>query len=221
MVEIPQSRKELFRNFRQHERFREIYDRAREYLPFYAARGNLEDFKKDFAGAVYEDLIYTALDAATPEGMILLSPQQTFEFFQDLYPDVPDIHNVFQSSLENVSVPDGLLFRLSSGSALIPKAVLEYTLSSKLAKVQRKIEGWQALKDKFPQLFSNTNYVFVATKTSMEKGYSQRHFQEVNFIYAPFTAGQFKDYVNSLIAHYNPNGQGPLASVLVNNNSSY
>lgn len=104
---------------------------------------NLQEYTERLQGKVFELLAYATLSAWQPDNRAVLSPRDTVDFFQTLYPrhrriDIPGGHG----TIGGVYVPDGLVVEMRKDGPQILK-VLEYTKNVdakiKEGEVERRI----------------------------------------------------------------------------------
>jgi hypothetical protein len=160
-----------------------------------------------FYGRLYQDVVYWALSLGDPAPLVpgLLNPEVTLEYFHHLYPDKKIIPNNFGlESIENVSVPDGLVFN-QDGVTIAD--VYEYTLRRPLDVFNKKVNAFYRHIDNFPGLFNTAGLVFCVprdTDTKSILGLSDR----IDVIELPFSRVQLTTYGKKFIDQFSLNQPG-------------
>ncbi|MBI4452176.1 hypothetical protein HY637_01985 [Candidatus Woesearchaeota archaeon] len=200
----------IFLKFERNELFIQLIEQAKAYLGGQRSQGEINSFQSDFAGAVYENLAYILLGAAQPQASILLSPDRTAEFYARLHPNAPRRrHPLKGNQIHGFYTPDGAVIDMSGGRLLI-SSVCDYTLFPR----ENAKEGARLPKDeyftkkhlrfrqelaRFPQLFRNASLSFFIPKN----GYRPKILAGMaNFEEMPFSADEFRKYVDSLTTKY-------------------
>ncbi len=191
------SRKDLFRDFKKREAFKKLYGKALEYHLLPHTDQELKEFRRRFAGKLFQEIVYTYLaERQFPYG-VLLSPERTLEFYSRLYPTKPRIKKILGlDSLIDKYVPDGLLIE---GFGDVEKIVIlfEYTLTGDRLSFESTYKGFNKSKKDSLDFFTEASLTFVTPENSE----SPTRFTNDKHIYTyemPFSRKQFRDFIDSL-----------------------
>lgn len=142
-----------------------LFENTYTYFNSWAASGEkteISDIKKAFAGRVFEDYAFAFESRKHLYPNVVLPPDKTFLFFQCLYHDRPVSQGFVGPLIKDISVPDGLLVRLSSEAAEIV-GTYEYTLQrdSETQYFQNKYDASKERIKKIPKFFNKPDLIFV------------------------------------------------------------
>lgn len=180
--------------YRKDDRFRNTYHTAMGYalLPSLNRMGNLEN---NFAGHTFEEIayIFCALKE-TRDGVTVLSPERTNQFFKYLYPNAPRVKFPFrEDSLGGDSTaPDGIGIDELDPTNNTVRNIYEYTLSGKEDEFREKYTFFRERKHKFPQVFANASLVFVVPKSLRMPEVTA---SDIRFIETTFTRHDFRNFM--------------------------
>lgn len=154
----------------------------------------------ELAGKVFQEIAYEYTAARISEYFTLLSPDDTLDFFSDLYPSKVKRRNKYNlTSLMGVAVPDGLLYdqRLQQfpENPDIISALYEYTLVSDLnSYLNSKVYAIRKILGEFPSLFGEAEIVFVIPH-GRDKAKGLENFGTIKTL--PFTSKEFSVYLRN------------------------
>lgn len=194
--------------------FRSHFEHSPHFQPFVdRVHGLLEShtpvsahaFMESFTGSLFEELAYVGLLRSISSKFLLLSPQETIEYFTKLYPKVALRQLGLQITLSDEYVPDGLLF----GKDGKVKRILEYStqgIESQLVKyMQSKARHVGHLRKRFPHIFGETELVVMFThdvhQTLIREGGKPRG---VTLQPVPITSHHVHQYAHQLARRHFP-----------------
>lgn len=195
------SGKSILSWFEESDSFRQIYEQAMEYHLMPHTDEKLGQFRRRFAGRLYEDLAFSFLTSIEYPSRIVLSPKRTLAFYQRLYLDSDVIEEGFGlDSLEGIFVPDGLVVE-EQGSVERIVAVSEYTVRGDEGYFKRKLRGFSSESEEYPQLFDDAYLLFVVPDQAalIRNAPKSGNFK---FRTIPFTHEQFRDFIDSIYERY-------------------
>ncbi len=199
------TRKEVFKDFKKSERFKQAYRGAVRYHLVPRTEDELLENRKDFVGRLYQDLAYLVFASKQTGFSVLLSQERTSEFYKTLYPDAKEVQWPYGiTSLQGISVPDGLLVEEHDGDKSI-LAVVEYTLTGSSHYLEEKFHAVCIAKDRFPTLFSDASLLFVMPKNRVMPRILKRGDIELQEL--PFTHLQFRDFIDGVYEFYRSSGE--------------
>jgi len=200
--------------FKGTDRFREIYQQAVDYLHEHITDERYEEFEKHFIGRLYQELAFAYLALKETSG-VLLSPERTLIFYQELYPDADRLEHIFGlDSLEGISVPDGLLIDEVWGVEHISE-VWEYGLNCNSGYRGKKHREFQDNSEHQSGILDSATLLFIRPRKILQRNSPGEEFtpSEFDFDYLPFTYRQFVDFFRDIHDNYRLDGDPDCATL--------
>ncbi len=193
------SGKDVLQWFEQSEKFQEMYRGAISFHLLPRTDSEIEEYRCRFSGKIYQYLAHCFLAGKQTGNRILFSPQRTLEFYKSLHPEADEIDGPLGfNSLEGISVPDGIIVERAENNRIL--TICEYTLTGINSYFEKKYRGFTIDKRKFPQLFANTQLLFVTPElTDIPTAITKR---DGAVLFLPFKHNQFRNFVNKIYSHY-------------------
>lgn len=193
------SRKDVLQWLEESENFQEMYREAILFHLLPRTDYEIEEYRSRFSGKIYQNLASCFLAGKQTGSRILLSLQRTFEFYKSLHPEAEEIDNPLGfNSLERISVPDGIIVERAENNRIL--TICEYTLTGINSYFEKKYRGFNIDKRKFPQLFADTQLLFVTPElTHIPTAITKR---DGAVLFLPFKHNQFRNFVNKIYSHY-------------------
>lgn len=171
-----------------------------------------DELREDFVGGVYQYMAYILMAEPLKEidqNLGVVSPNRTLSFFMQRYPEAKKIdHHFGLGSLDNVSVPDGLVHRKGPHANHFI-GMCEYTLVSRDEKFDDKYTAFIDHREKFPGFFSSDTKLFIVIPRSKEFKPIIQEKEDVEIITTPFNRSEFRTYINYLYENYPSHQDGP------------
>lgn len=188
----------IYRWYLNTDRFKKAY---KEAAGFYLSPHSPQDSKDNldnFSGKIFEDIAYFILaKKQLDEDRIVLSPEKTFKFWENLYPDRRKKEFPYGGrALKGISVPDGLILEGIAGRGTI-LTKCEYT-SSEMVKIEKKTNGHEKDKLNYPDIFNDTSVLYVAPEGILKD-------REV--LRLPFSNLQLGTFINYIFLNYPENDE--------------
>lgn len=185
-------RKELLMAFGLSGRLERIY---REGVAIFAVPMSDEEFQdrmSNLAGGVLGELCFIN-EAAKAE--TVLSPGNTLEFYEFLFPGRRVINNAFSlGAINGISVPDGLLV----DDDFIVRKVYEYTANGMPDYYREKTRHFEGRKRDFPDIFGESELRFI--RPLNDNDFPKALGFPIEYI--PLTYNQLRNYAGNLCFHH-------------------
>jgi hypothetical protein len=153
------------------------------------------------AGRVFEDISFGLLSGANKEDRLLLSPENTYELVNFLYPNGERVQNIFRNKgikAKRSFVPDGI--ELSSGeSGYQIESVLEYTLNRNVSWGQ-KYRRYSGMVQSFPSIVSGNSHLILVLPSNVPARLKPVEHDDIVVLHAPFKKGEFHEELKVLVA---------------------
>lgn len=153
------------------------YEKSEAFAGMVDIGGN----RSDFAGKVFEDVAFIHTALGFPYQAVL-SPLETKEVFNVLYPNAATIKFSFTESLNGVYLPDGLIVDIGSG---IITNSLEYTTAGLNERFFEKIHAFEARK-KYLKDLADANLTIVVPNGAIGDFDAVRGRNGIEVIELPF-----------------------------------
>ena len=188
----------FLRWYQKQDSFQEILGEAQYMLATSSEDAN--EAISRLSGGLFEDIASIYLirkEAKNNSERTVVLTANVLSFFTDLYPNASVVHNTITTdSLKGASVPDGLII-----DKLGIVSVCEYTLREGQQYFEDKYHKFRTKKRNFPELFANSNLLFVVPKTvrpAMEKIKENIGDSTVQFLELPFSRTEFRKFIEKV-----------------------
>lgn len=198
--------------------FRSVFQEAQKYFSLPYDDEELQQILGCLAGRILQDVgeahLLTFSDNVTADQqdaeVVRINAAQTLEVYHMLYPNARLIPAAFElSSLEGISVPDGMVLKLPPHDQPKVIAVYETSLSQHPDYYQRKFLAHRINQDNHRRLLGDAEILFLPTETEEDALGVDAFFQAAAFHHLPFTRSAFYHQVGSLVASYRATADTP------------
>lgn len=164
--EIPE-REDLIDDFFESQEFLDLYGMLEKQMRGETGKPGKyrgKEPKGDFLGVCFEELGYKFLENRLATNHSLTSPVETLTYFKKhIYPQRKLINKAIGlTTLSDVYVPDGLVFESKDGAKGKLRAIVDYTTSLTVERLEKKLKGLNELKAANPALFSNVKLFIIS-----------------------------------------------------------
>jgi len=191
------SRKHLLRWYKATDRFKEVYKEASKFELTPKTDEERDGNRGYLAGRTFQDLAYFYLvkrEIAEGSSRVILSPEQTLEFWKSIFPKRKVAQNPFSTnSIMGIHVPDGMIIDPVDQRVI---ALCEYSLTNNHESIRKRTLGIALAKNDIPEIGTGARFVMVTPKSyQIGNGFDE-------YIKLPFGHSQYRDFVNGIYGHY-------------------
>lgn len=191
-----ESRKKILSWYQGTNHFRKIYDKAIKFFSSYHANVDIDNFKGEITGSMFEFIAHSYLSGRSEEGQIVLSPNRTHDVIKATL-SVANLEEATydQASLEKVKIPDGLVIDTDTRKVI---NVCEYTVKRKKSKIIKHLRAVHYLGRRESKLFGESQALFILP--GPDSAFLNKLGGSV--MYLPFNRSQFEDFINKVIYNF-------------------
>lgn len=201
LKEIPTPHNDFKESFRSSDRFGALISNTQKFLEVHP-RTHRMDFQGSFAGRLFEELGYLWYGKQLGTDQRLLDPDETLQYFLDLYAGMPS-QTFLQGGILNEYVPDGVILGdgIVGGNAVIVEYTVRGPKPSSLPKyIHHKGVMVGNLRKRFPEIFGHGRLEIVFTQDTHETIMRTRGLDpRTTLISAPYKHDEVHAFAQELV----------------------